>query len=58
MGILVLESAGGAAACIDAFRFLEGCIILKLSLEWSCAVLEGITRMNALEVYQNDCISG
>lgn len=33
-------------------------VILKLSLEWSCAVLEGITRTNALEVYQGDCVSG
>lgn len=42
------ERAGGT----DAFRFLEGCTF-KVSFEWSRAVSKGITRIHALEAYQN-----
>lgn len=39
------------AGCISVFRFLDGCN-LEVSFGLPCAVLEGMMRTNALEVYQ------
>ena len=51
--MFILErELGEKTGSIGVFQVLEGCN-LEVSLGWYCAIPEGVTRTEALKVYQD-----